>query len=81
MSKRLQLLFPDQEMSDIQRLAKRELLPVSDWVRRTLREALANRSEIDSGTKLNSVRLAAAYAFPTADIHQMNNEIQRGYGN
>jgi hypothetical protein len=33
MSKRLQVLLPDQEMMDIQRLAKWKRVTVSEWVR------------------------------------------------
>jgi hypothetical protein len=79
MSKRLQVLLPDQEMSDIRRLAKRERLTVGEWVRRVLREARSSRSVIEPETKLKSIRQAAKYSFPTADIDQMLNEIERGY--
>ena len=43
MSKRLQVLLPDQEMTEIQRLARRERLTVGEWVRRVLREAREQR--------------------------------------
>jgi len=79
MSKRLQVLLPDQEMSDIRRLAKRERLTVGEWVRRTLREARMNRPVIEPEAKLKSVRRAVTYSFPTADIDQMLSEIERGY--
>ena len=79
MSKRLQVLLPDQEMSDIRRLAKRERLTVGEWVRRVLREARSSRSVIEPEAKLKSIRRAAEYSFPTADIDQMLNEIERGY--
>ena len=79
MSKRLQVLLPDSEMSDIQRLAKRERLTVGEWVRRTLREARACRPVADPETKLKAVRRGAKYSFPTADIEQMLSEIERGY--
>ena len=79
MSKRLQVLLPDQEMSDIQRLARRERLTVGEWVRRVLREARAGRPAIEPEAKLKAVRGAAKYSFPTADIEQMLNEIERGY--
>ena len=79
MSKRLQVLIPDREMSDIQRLAKREGLTVGEWVRRTLHEARMNRPGIEPETKLKSVRRAVTYSFPTADVGQMLNEIERGY--
>lgn len=79
MSKRLQVLLPDQEMSAIQRLAKRESLTVGEWVRRALREVRASRPAIEPETKLKAVRRAAAYSFPTADMAQMLEEIERGY--
>ena len=78
MSKRLQVLLSDSEMSEIQRLAKRERLTVGEWVRRALRDARASRSLIDPETKLKAVRRGAQYSFPTADIEQMLSEIERG---
>jgi hypothetical protein len=79
MSKRLQVLLPEPEMSDIRRLARREHLTVGEWVRRALREARASRPAIDPETKLKAVRRAAGYSFPTADIERMLGEIERGY--
>jgi hypothetical protein len=38
MSKRLQVLLPDDEMSAIQSLAKREHLTVGEWIRRVLQQ-------------------------------------------
>ena len=79
MSKRLQVLLPDQDMSDIQRLAKRERLTVGEWVRRALCAARTSRPVIEPETKLKSVRRAVKYSFPTADVEQMLNEIERGF--
>ena len=79
MSKRLQVLLPDPEMSDIRRLAKRERLTVGEWVRRALRDARASRPAIDPETKLTAVRRGAQYSFPTADLERMLSEIERGY--
>lgn len=79
MSKRLQVLLPDQEMADIQHLAKREQLTVGEWVRRTLREARSSRSLADPETKLRAIRRAAQHSFPTGDIEQMLAEIEQGY--
>ena len=79
MSKRLQVLLPDTEMSEIQRLAKRENLTVGEWVRRALRDARASRPVIDTETKLKAVRRGAKYSFPTGDIERMLSEIERGY--
>ena len=79
MSKRLQVLLPDQEMTDIQRLARRERLTVGEWVRRALRGARAQKPVNDSEVKLKAVRRAAELSFPSADIEQMLSEIERGY--
>jgi len=78
-SKRLQVLLPDQEVLDIQRLAKRERLTLGEWVRRALREARTSRPVIEPAAKLKAVRRAAAYSFPAADITQMLDAIERGY--
>jgi hypothetical protein len=79
MSKRLQVLLPDQEMSAIQRLAKSERLTVGEWVRRVLQDARTSRPVIEPETKLKAVRQGAKHAFPTAGIQQMLSEIERGY--
>jgi hypothetical protein len=70
MSKRLQVLLPDSEMSDIQRLAKAEGLTVGEWVRRALRDARSSRPAIATETKLKAVRRGAAYEFPIAGVEQ-----------
>ena len=79
MSKRLQVLLADDEMSDIRLLAQRERLTVGEWVRRTLREARAQKSVKDPAAKLAAIRRAVEYDFPTADIDQMLREIEQGY--
>jgi hypothetical protein len=79
MSKRLQVLLPDAEMADLQRLARRQHVSVGEWVRRTLREARAGRPAVEPEAKLKAVRRAASYSFPTADMDQMLREIERGY--
>jgi hypothetical protein len=66
-------------MSEIERFARQEQLTVGEWVRRTLREARAQKPRTDADAKLKAVRQAAEFAFPTADIDQMLKEIERGY--
>jgi len=78
-SKRLQVLLADKEMEDVRRLAERERLTVGEWVRRTLREARANRPVAEPEAKLKAIRRAAKHSFPTAGIDQMLAEIERGY--
>ena len=79
MSTRLQVLLPDSEMKEIERLARRERLTVGEWVRRALREARASRPARPPEAKLNAVRKAAAYSFPTGDIERILQEIEDGY--
>ncbi|HTS25136.1 MAG TPA: hypothetical protein VMH81_04640 [Bryobacteraceae bacterium] len=79
MSKRLQVLLPDHEMLEIQRFAERERLTVGEWVRRVLREAREQKPSNDPEAKLRAIRRGAEFSFPTADLEQMNAEIERGY--
>ena len=79
MSKRLQVLLSDKEMLEIQRIARRQQLTVGEWIRRALREARLQRPVNDTETKLKAVRRGIAYMFPTADISQMIEEVERGY--
>jgi hypothetical protein len=71
----------DDEMSDIQILAKRERLTVGEWVRRTLREARRRQSVKDPAVKLEAIRRAAECndGIPEVDIDQMLREIEQGY--
>jgi hypothetical protein len=78
MSKRLQVLIPDREMLEVQRLARSERMTVAEWVRRTLREACIRKPATNSDTKLKTVRKAAGFEFPTADIDAMLDDIERG---
>ena len=81
MSKRLQVLLADDEMSDIKLLAQRERLTVGEWVRRTLREVRNQKSVRDPAAKLAAIRRAVENpsAIPEVDIDQMLREIERGY--
>ena len=78
-SKRLQVLLPDQEMAEIQRFARRERLTVGEWVRRILRDARMRQPVRDPETRLKAIRNAARHSFPTADIDRMLSEIEEGY--
>lgn len=79
MSKRLQVLLPDKEMDEIRRFARRERLPVGEWVRRVLRAARSERPVHEPERKLGAIRKAAAHSFPTGNIADMLAEIERGY--
>ncbi len=79
MSKRLQVILDDKEMRDVQRIAKRQQLTVSEWVRQALRAAQRQVPLTDANKKLGVVRAAARHDFPTGDVDQMLREIDQGY--
>lgn len=79
MSKRLQIVVEDDEFDEIHRTAESQGLTMSEWVRRVLREARRRRSGGDVARKLEAIRAASELSFPTADIEQMNAEIEQGY--
>jgi hypothetical protein len=79
MPKRLQVLFEDDELRELQRLARAHRMTTAEWVRRSLRAARDAESGADVGQKLAAVRTAAAHAVPTSDIDTMLAEIERGY--
>jgi hypothetical protein len=79
MSKRLQVVLADAEARDIRRLARRQRMTVSEWVRQALRLARKQEPENDQTKKLQVVRAAIRHSYPTADIDQMLSEIDQGY--
>jgi hypothetical protein len=79
MSKRLQVLLDEQELDAIRRLAAKEGMTVSEWVRGVLRRARQQRPSGDAARTLGAVRAAARNDAPTADIDQMLAEIEAGY--
>jgi hypothetical protein len=79
MSKRLQVILPDEEMETIRRQAKNESLTVGEYVRRALREVESRRPARNPAAKLASIREAVTNSFPTVNIEEMNREIERGY--
>lgn len=79
MSKRLQVILSDQEMEEIQSVARQEHMTVSQWVRHALFTARRSRSTRDAARKIAAIRAAARHEFPTGDIQQMLAEIEKGY--
>jgi hypothetical protein len=79
MSKRLQVLLDEAEFEAIQRVAAREGVTVSEWVRQKLRAAQRAHSGGDQARKLAAVHAATRHSFPTGDIDTMLEQIERGY--
>jgi hypothetical protein len=79
MTKRLQVLFEDEELAEIQALARQRRQTTAAWVRDALRAARLSSEYPPPEAKLRAVREAAAYAFPVGSIEEMRAEIERGY--
>jgi predicted phage gp36 major capsid-like protein len=79
MTKRLQVLLGDEELAEIQELARRRHQTTASWVREALRAARDTASYPETGRKLRAVREAAAHAYPIAEVEGVLAEIERGY--
>lgn len=79
MSKRLQVLLDEDELAEIQELARRRHQTTAAWVRDALRVARDTASRPDTRRRLQVISEAAGHQHPTADIDQMLAEIERGY--
>jgi hypothetical protein len=78
-TKRLQVLFDDDELVEIQRLAKRESKTTATWVREQLRAARSAATSPDAEPKLRAIREAVTYAYPAGEITDLLADIARGY--
>ena len=67
------------EVGEYRRLATRDGLTLSEWVRQKLRRAARDEPSGDVDRKLAAIRAAARHGFPTADIDQILREIESGY--
>ena len=79
MTKRLQVLLEDEELTEIQALARSRRQTTAAWVRDALRAARTAAEYPLPESKLRAVREAATLAYPVADIDQMLAEIELGY--
>lgn len=79
-SKRLQILLPEDEYRALADAAQRQGKPVARVVRESLRRALAEDTEFEPEERIAAVLRFARFAGPTGDIDQLLNEIERGRG-
>jgi predicted phage gp36 major capsid-like protein len=79
MTKRLQVLLDDAELAEIQELARRRHQTTAEWVREALRRARDGAAYPETARRLRAVREAAEHAYPTADIDEMLEQVERGY--
>jgi hypothetical protein len=80
MAKRLQVIPKESEYREIQCAADAQHLSIAAWVRQALAAARRREPVGNVGKKLDTVRAATRHFYPTAEIHDMLAEIERGYG-
>lgn len=78
MGTRLQVVMSETEADEYRRLAARDGLTLSEWVRQKLRRAGRDETPGNIDRKLATIRAAVRHDFPTADIDQMLREIKSG---
>ena len=78
MSKRVQVVLPDDEYRALTDAARRQGKPVAAVVRDSLRSALAQADEPGPEERLAAILRFARFSGPTGDIDQLLEEIARG---
>jgi hypothetical protein len=73
------VLLDETELAAIQEIARERGMTVAEWVRGALRRASRNEPRGDVAKKLQAVRLASRYSFPSGDVQDMLAEIEAGY--
>ncbi len=76
----MQVLIDDADFRRMQAAAKVRGVSLAEWVRGHLRDAVRATPTGSMQRKLDAVRAASQHAYPSADIEQMLEEIERGYG-
>ena len=77
MSRRIQVLLDEQDYREIQGIAGRQRVTLSEWVRQALRKAIVDHQGT-ADAKLRAIIDASRHRFPTADVDVMLREIQDG---
>jgi hypothetical protein len=80
MAKRLQVILKDPEYREVQRAARSRHMSIAEWVRQALALARQREPVGAAGRKLEVIRAAVRFDYPTADIDRMLEEIEAGYG-
>jgi hypothetical protein len=78
MSKRLQVIMPDDEYRALVGAAQRRHQPVSRLVRDSLQRTLAEEVDDDPERRIAAILRFARFDGPTGDIDQMLREIEQG---
>ncbi|MBI3541538.1 MAG: antitoxin [Deltaproteobacteria bacterium] len=79
MSKRLQVLLDARDYRSFQQMAKGAGLSLGEWVRQALRRIGENTTTRSPHNKLENIRKASRFHYPTGDIETILHEIEKGY--
>jgi hypothetical protein len=79
MTKRLQLILSDDEYQEVLHAARLRKISIAEWIRQALGIFRSSPPRRSVAQKIEAVRLAARFEFPTADIDAMLDEIEKGY--
>ena len=79
MTKRLQVLFDDQDYAALQAMAASRGMTVAEWVRQALAAARRESSTADVDRKLTAIRTAVRHAAPTGSMERLIGETERAY--
>ena len=77
MTKRLQVLLDEEELTEIQDVARGQRLTVAEWVRQSLRKARHDQPGA-TDAKLRAIAEAYRHSYPTGDIGALLDEIEAG---
>jgi len=80
MSKRLQVLMPDDDYRALLRAARRRKVPVSTLVRESIHQALRRGQPRSPEEKVDAILRYSGFAGPTGDIEEVLAAIDRGRG-
>jgi hypothetical protein len=78
MSKRLQIVLPDDEYRALADAAQRQGMPVAQLVCESLRRTLAGEPELEPEQRIAAVLRFARFSGPTGEIDQLLQEIEGG---
>ena len=79
MAKRLQVILQDPDYREVQKMARARRMSIAEWVRQALELARRREPLGDAGKKLEVIRGATLYDYPSGDIDTILAEIERGY--
>jgi hypothetical protein len=79
MSKRLQVILPDDEYNKIKRNARHAKQNLASWVRNALRRISDSEPNSSEEEKLRILKKALTISAPIDDISVIKEQIQQGY--